>query len=517
MKKTEDQPERLRVFISSVQKELEIERVAIAAAVSGDQLLSRACEIVLYEKEALSGRRVTKPYLECLDSCQIYILLMDREYSGGSAGTISATHEEYRHALKRNMPMMILVRGRHDKERRKETQAFFDEIKKDDNRYRRFHDRVDLLPEVTRGLARILEESFAIKIKRDAEKRAEEIGEASPFEQQVLDVSVAALALDVGRQWLEAIREIGEGERPAKQMLLNMLREKGLVRKAQKGTGYRAMASGLLFLGKDPASIFAQCRVLADAYAGTEPDANPKDQDTLSGPAPNTVERIVEFVMQNTRHPIRVVGIRRIKLDEYPREVIREAIVNAIAHRDYEDAARPIYVKVLFDRIEILSPGNLLPPLTVNKLLKGRYEPCSRNPTLAQYLGHLRLMEQRGSGIRRMREAMLNHGLEAPDYGFVDGYFRVMLLGPADNLKRLVLPEGAGSISPAVESQLTERQRDILKRLAEGEDITSARCMKLYGITRQAMNADFAKMIDYGLIQRVGAGRGTHYVLRTDR
>ncbi|MFC1463103.1 DUF4062 domain-containing protein, partial [Verrucomicrobiota bacterium] len=224
MKKTEDQPERLRVFVSSVQKELEIERVAIAAAVSSDRLLSRACEIVLYEKEALSGRRVAKPYLECLDSCQIYILLMDREYSGGSAGTISATHGEYRHALKRNMPVMIFVRGRHDKERRKETQAFFDEIKKDDNRYRRFHDRVDLLPEVTRGLERILEESSGIKIKRDAEKRAEEIGKASPFEQQVLDVTVAALALDVGRQWLEAIKEIGEGESPAKQTLLNMLR-----------------------------------------------------------------------------------------------------------------------------------------------------------------------------------------------------------------------------------------------------------------------------------------------------
>jgi len=508
---------KLRVFVSSVQKELEVERVAIAASVSADGLLSEFCEIVLYEKEPLFGRRVAKPYLECLESCQIYLLLMDREYSEGSAGTISATHEEYRHAVERNMPVMAFVRGERDKdkERKKETQEFFAEIKRDKNTYRRFHDRVDLLPEVTRGLERILDDSFGIKIKRDAAKRAEEIGKASAFEQQVLNVAVAALALDVGRQWLAAIKEIGEGENPAKATLLNMLREKGLVRKEQK-RGYKAMASGLLFLGKDPASMFPQCRVLADAYSGTEPDANPKDQDTLSRPAPTTVERVVEFVMQNTRHPIRVVGIRRVKLDEYPREVIREAIVNAIAHRDYEDAARPIYVKVFFDRVQILSPGDLLPPLSVNKLLKGRYEPCSRNPTLAQYLGHLRLMEQRGSGIRRMREAMLNHGLEAPEYDLADGYFRVTLRGPEDDLERLTAPDTTGGIPPAVEEQLTERQRDILRRLAEGDRITSARCMELYGITRQAVNADFVKMIDYGLIQRLGAGRSTHYVLKTD-
>ena len=518
MKKTTDQPGRLRVFLSSVQKELEIERVAIAAAVSADRLLSEVCEIVLYEKEPLSGRRVAKPYLECLDSCQIYILLMDREYSGGSEGTVSATHEEYRHAVSRNMPVMVLVRGQRekDKERKKETQEFFAEIKKDKNTYKRFHDRVDLLPEVTRGLERILAESFAIRIKRDAGKRVEAIGKASPFEQQVLNIAVAALALDVGRQWLTAINQIGEAESPPRSTLLNMLREKGLVRKEQKGAGYKAMASGLLFLGKDPAATFPQCRILADAYAGTEPDANPKDQDTLSGPAPSIVERVVEFVMQNTRHPIRVVGIRRVKLDEYPREVIREAIVNAIAHRDYEDAARPIYVKVFFDRVEILSPGDLLSPLTINKLLKGRYEPCSRNPTLAQYLGHLRLMEQRGSGIRRMRESMQNHGLEKPEYEFVDGYFRVALRGAADDVSRLVVPETTGGIPQAVEKRLTKRQRDILERLAKGEEMTSARCMELYGITRQAINADFTRMIDYGLIQRVGAGRSTHYVLRTD-
>jgi len=80
---------KLSLFISSVQKELEVERVAIAGAVSADQLLSNECEVMFYDKEPLSGRRVTKPYLKCLDSCDIYLLVMDREY-GKVVDTLSA-------------------------------------------------------------------------------------------------------------------------------------------------------------------------------------------------------------------------------------------------------------------------------------------------------------------------------------------------------------------------------------------------------------------------------------------
>lgn len=505
----------IRVFVSSVQKELEIERVSIAGSVSADPVLSAECEVVLYEKEPLSGRRISKPYLKCLDSCDVYLLVMDREY-GRVVDALSATHEEYRHAMKRGMPIMVLVRGQHDSKREKDAQSFFEEVKADGHTYKRFHDRIDLLPEVRRGLVRILRESFGCEIKTDAVARAESAAEkASPFEQQVLDIRDSNLMLDVASQWLRAIGEIPEREKPSRSALLNSIREKGLVRKGDTGTTYKAMASGLLFLGKDPAATFPQCRVLADAYAGAEPDPRPRDQVTLSGPAPTLVEQIFEFVMRNTRHPIRVSGIQRVTLDEYPPEVIREAVVNAIAHRDYEDAARPVYVKLFYDRLEILSPGNLLRPLTITKLTKGNYEPCSRNPTLAQYLGHLHLMEQRGSGIRRMQDAMARHGLESPEYAFRDGYFVVRLKGPADNVDRLVVPETSGAAAQAIEKSLTDRQRDILERLAKGGAITSAKCMELYGITRQAINADFTKLIDYDLIQRVGSGRSTRYVLKT--
>ncbi|SPD72747.1 Transcriptional regulator with a HTH domain [uncultured Desulfobacterium sp.] len=499
-----------RVFISSVQKELEVERVAIAGAVSGDEGLSQFCDVVLYDKEPLSGRRIAKPYLRCLDSCDIYILVMDREY-GRIVETISATHEEYRYAMKRGMPMMIFVRGQHDAERRRETQAFFDEIRKDGHIYRRFHDRVDLLPEVKKGLARIVEEFFALKVDHAEDKQGRDVGKASLFEQQMLNIKGTKLDLDVALEWLHAVKEIGEGEKPANIILLNKLREKGLVWKESGVSAYRAMASGLLFLGRNPSEVFSQCRILLDAYGGVEPDVNPKDQDTISGPAPRIIDRVVDFVMSNTRHPIRIVGLRRVKLDEYPREVIREAIVNAVAHRDYEDAARPIYVKVFFDRVEILSAGNLLPPLTINKLIKGNYEPCSRNPTLAHYLGHLRLMEQRGSGIRRMQAAMLDHGLKSPEYVFRDGYFTVTLRGPGDDINQIKPPIEAGILS-SIEERLTDRQRHIVEWLAAGQTITNRECQERFDISKVTATKELRALVEAGFAEQIGKGRSVRYI-----
>jgi ATP-dependent DNA helicase RecG len=263
------------------------------------------------------------------------------------------------------------------------------------------------------------------------------------------------------------------------------------------------MASGLIFQGRNPSEVFPQCRILADAYGGTEPDPNPREQDTIYGPAPRMVDRVVDFVMSNTRQLIRIVGIHRVKLDEYPREVIRESIVNAIAHRDYEVTSRQIYVKVFFDRVEILSPGNLLPPLTINKLIKGNYEPSSRNPTLAQYLGHLHLMEQRGSGIRRMHVAMIDHGLKAPTYVFRDGYFAVILGGTGDNVKKIKTPEET-VIPASIEERLTDRQRSIVVWLAAGRAVTNRECRQRLGISKVTATKELRALVEAGLAEQIG-------------
>jgi ATP-dependent DNA helicase RecG len=161
----------------------------------------------------------------------------------------------------------------------------------------------------------------------------------------------------------------------------------------------------------------------------------------------------------------------------------------------------------------VASPGYPPAPLTLAKLRKGNYRPCSRNPVIAQTLATLRLMEQRGSGFARMRDAMLNHGLDAPAFSEQDGYFVVTFPGPNGNYDRLKIPEGAaGTVPPALEAQLNDRQKDMVGRIARGEELTSRACQTRYRVSAQALHRDFQKLVSLGLVKVVGSGRSARYV-----
>ena len=126
-------------------------------------------------------------------------------------------------------------------------------------------------------------------------------------------------------------------------------------------------------------------------------------------------------------------------------------------------------------------------------------------------------MEQRGSGFARMRDAMLNHGLDAPTFAEEDGYFVVTFPGPKGNYDRLKVPEGVvGRITPAVEARLNERQKKMLSSLLAGEELTSRRCEAEFKVTRPVTAKDFGLLVNLGLAQKVGSGRSTRYRLKPE-
>jgi predicted HTH transcriptional regulator len=207
-----------------------------------------------------------------------------------------------------------------------------------------------------------------------------------------------------------------------------------------------------------------------------------------------------------------VVGLNNLRLDEYPTAALREALVNAVAHRSYDDSSRKIFVRLFRDRIEVASPGYPPKPLTLAKLRRGGYRPCSRNPLIAQTLATLSVMEQRGSGFARMRDAMLNHGLDEPKIDQQDGFFVVTLPGPAGNYDRIKTPANAsGPITPAIEAQLNERQKRMVALLVSGERLTSRRCEQEFGVTRDTAARDFALLVKLGIAGRSGRGRSVSY------
>jgi predicted HTH transcriptional regulator len=229
------------------------------------------------------------------------------------------------------------------------------------------------------------------------------------------------------------------------------------------------------------------------------------------------IEKLIAFVHAQTEHPTRVVGVNNMELDEYPQQAVREALVNAFAHRDYADTARKLRVEIFRDRLVVSSPGYPPKPLTLAKLRQGRYESCRRNPVLAECLASLNMMEQRGTGFERIRAAMLDHGLDQHKLDQQDGYFKVILPGPDGKYDRLRVPADArGFVPPSVGASLNERQKRIMLRTQAQGVVTSGWCKKTFGVTYDTAYRDLTNLVMLGLLVQQGKGRATRYVLNTE-
>ena len=490
---------KLRVFVSSVQKELEAERVAIASLITTDPFLMQHCEPVLWEKEPAPARPADQPYLECLRSCQIYILLVFNDY-GRLEGTISATHHEYRLAQNLKLPTLVFLKGADDA-RKEKTRTFVDEIKQDKHTYKRFVDREDLQPELRRGLLNLLKTEYQFEPSADESAGGrEQIEASSTFESRPLP-GVPWSSLDsIQVSSFAAIVVESPGMRVFDDSVCPVMHTRGLLWRDTAKDEFYATAAGLLLFGQLPADHFPQAAILADAYADTKISGKPRGQLNINAPLALAIEQALEFVDKHSFHPTRVVGINNLTLDEYPRRALREALVNAVAHRNYEDASRKIMLEVFADRIVISSPGYPPAPLTLAKLRRGNYRPCSRNPVIAQTLATFKLMEQRGSGFARMRDAMLNHGLAAPAFTEQDGYFVVTFPGPHGNYDRLKVPAGAmGLVTPSLEAQLNERQKKIVVHVQKAGVVTRGWCVARFKVANDTAGRDLKELTELGV------------------
>ncbi len=500
-----------RIFISSVQKELELERVAVTGLISTDPFLLQHCTPVLFEKEPPPPHPASRPYLATLRGCAVYVLLIANEYGHPDEG-ISAMHHEYRLAQELQLPTIVFLRGATDAGRSEETNELIKEIKQAGHSYKRFHDREDLKPEMLRALLRTLTEEFGVEATgAEVDEGEHQIESASAFETAVLsDVTAASLDQDLLAAFNQRINA-GDTDH-AGLSAAEALHARGLAIRGDTPDMYLATAGAFVLFGLHPAHRFPQCEILVDAYDDIRITGRPKGQLNVNAPLPRTLEQVLKFIDDHTFHPRRVVGLNNIRLDEYPMAALREALLNAVAHRSYDDASRKVFVRIFRDRIEIASPGYPLKPLTLAKLRRGGYRPCSRNPLIAQTLATLDKMEQRGSGFARMRDAMLDHGLNEAKIDQQDGFFVVTLPGPDGNYDRIKTPTTAtGSITPAMEARLNERQKRIILHVQEYGEITSGWCRKEFGVTYDTANRDLLELVESGLLVRVGKGRGTRF------
>ena len=411
---------------------------------------------------------------------------------------------------------MAFIKGDRSLKREEGTLLLLEELEVDGFKYKRFGNVIELQKEVRAALVKLLKDRFGIAPSTDENEIALQTIEAtSAFESQPqMRVPFKDLDQAVNRRLIAAAEAKKPEETSAADLLAGALMRGLAWREPVSGKNY-ATSAGIVLLAKDPSAVFPQCRILADAYRSNEPDGDPRDHEDIRCPMPEAIDRALAFIDRNTRHPMKVIGLNRIRVDEYPAEALREALVNAVAHRQYEDAGRKIMLEVFSDRVVVSSPGLPPAPLTLDRLRRGKYRPCSRNPVLAQCLSYFHRIEERGSGFRRMREQMLNHGLEIPQLGSETGYFQMTFPGPGENLDRIQMPAGKPLISPAVEAQLNKRQKRIMQNVLESGSVTRRWCVLEFKIANDTAGRDLKELTELGLLAAEGRGRAVHYVLRT--
>lgn len=182
--------------------------------------------------------------------------------------------------------------------------------------------------------------------------------------------------------------------------------------------------TGTLLFGREPQRKFPDARISAVLVKGTEMTSDFVDRKEMGGRLLDQVEDAVTFLKKNVRAPSHVEGLERVE-EGLPEKVLREAVLNAVAHRDYR-AASQVRIYVFDDRVEIVNPGELLNQLTLDGIRVGGISQ-RRNPVLAGLLARARRRENLGMGVPEMIRQMKAKKLPPPEFSVSAGHFRVVL------------------------------------------------------------------------------------------
>ena len=205
-----------------------------------------------------------------------------------------------------------------------------------------------------------------------------------------------------------------------------------LARGCLGGAGGAALPTyaGVLLFGRQPQRFLQHARIIMVRYAGQQMGDEFLRQEA-AGTLPEQIRQAEAFVSANMRRGMRLRNLVREETTEYPLPVVREAIVNAIAHRDYAVRGEGTRLLMFSEHMEIYSPGRLPGHVTLDNLVSERF---SRNEAIVQVLSDMGFVEQLGYGIDRMVGTMAEAGLPAPVFEETVAGFRVTLRGRGEEL-----------------------------------------------------------------------------------
>lgn len=473
---------RTRIFISSVQNELAAERRAIKGFVESDPLLRRFFTVFLFEDLPASDRRADEVYIAELDKSDQYLGLFGYDYGFEDSDGISPTEREFDHATQTSKLRLIYVKGSDDTKRHPKIKALIGKAGQQLIR-RRFVDTHALTEAIYSSLVDYLEECGAIQ--------------SSPFEERpCANATLDDIDGDAVVNFMRLAREERQFPLQETTPVHDLLAHLHLL------SGNQPTNAAILLFGRDPQQFFPAAEVRCMHFHGTEIVRPVPFYRIYKGTIYEQVDTAVDFVLSKIN---RSVGTRSESIQapvryEIPPDVIREAVVNAIAHRDYTSAGA-VQVSIFADRVEVWNPGNLTPPLTPESL-RHPHGSIARNPRICEALFLARYIEKYGTGTLMMIRECLSHDLPEPDFTQRGGEFTTTAWRDwltADRLARL---------------NLNERQVKAVSYLKTHGKISNKEYQQITNAITKTASRDLSDLKEKGIVEQVGIkGPSVHYVL----
>ncbi|MEO1164625.1 MAG: ATP-binding protein [Chloroflexota bacterium] len=290
-------------------------------------------------------------------------------------------------------------------------------------------------------------------------------------------------------------------KRPYNGKIDDLLQEIGAITADGKPT-----MAGILLFTEYPQQWLPQSSVVFAKFVGTTPRgesglAGYTRREELTGPLPRLIEAAWNLIWSEMAVSAVVKGLEREERTEYPQFAVREAIVNAICHRDYRLRGRRIELRMYSDRLEVISPGGLPGFITVDNI---KDEHFSRNPHIVSGLFQWGYIEELGLGIDRMIEVMEQAGHQPPTFDARPYSFAVTLQNERQKPKQ-----------PDWVRNTNHRQAKALQYIRENGSITNREYRGLTDdVSAETLRLDLVDMVEKGILIKVGSKKGTYYILK---
>ncbi len=221
------------------------------------------------------------------------------------------------------------------------------------------------------------------------------------------------------------------------------------------------------------------------------------DKKEFDGPLYKQVEDSYQFVLKHIHLSANIEGLIRKENYEIPTEALREAIVNAVVHRNLLDKSC-IQVAVYDDRVEITSPGMLYGGLTIEQIKEGGSK--IRNRCIAEIFSRMRIIENWGTGIKRMFASCREYGIQEPEISEIGDSFRVNLYRPSYTEGRESAPK-----------DLNATKGKIMKIFMAYPEITQEEISEKLRLSLRAIKKNTRELTEKGYVRRVGSARKGHW------